>query len=122
MRPTTRSSNFRPFTWREHPFWGTNVDATFARTGASASNNIRALYFAQAREIARVKSDVFALSSPVSFEKFLSRVIESHPRLASIRKNLHFIVHGVEGTESLFITLELSDGDEVAILVPVVGG
>ena len=83
---------------------------------------IRVAYFSQAREYARVNEENFILKTPASLSDLLNVVIVAHPGLGSIRDSLHFIVNGAEGNESVAAKARLTDGDEVAILVPVVGG
>ena len=83
---------------------------------------IKVTYFSQAREYAGVSEENFALKIPASLSDLLNVVIGTHPELSSIRGSLHFIVNGAEGNESTAAKTRLGDGDEVAILVPVVGG
>ena len=86
------------------------------------ATKIKVAYFAQAREYAGVSEEKFTLSTPASVLDLLSVVIAAHPGLSNIRGSLHFIVNGYEGTESSAEKMQLAEGDEIAILVPVVGG
>lgn len=89
---------------------------------SASSVRIKVVYFAQARESAGAKVDEFALNSPASLEQLFAEVIAAHPGLIKLRQSLYFILNGIEGTESAVAKAVLNDGDEVAILVPVVGG
>lgn len=101
---------------------GYQMGSQIERSVSSNRARIKVAYFSQAREYAGVSEENFILKTPTSLSDLLNVVIGVHPGLGSIRDSLHFIVNGAEGNESTAAKTRLADGDEVAILVPVVGG
>ncbi len=76
------------------------------------------LYFAQARDIAGTEMERIIVASPSSARKLVRQVAESHPGLLKLERVIRVAVnHNV-----LDGNITLQDGDEVALLPPVMGG
>jgi molybdopterin converting factor subunit 1 len=83
-----------------------------------ASAKVSLLYFAQAREIAGTEKEEIEVLSPVTVEKIVLSAAKSHPGLGKLRRVIRVAVNQqvVDGM------VTLRDGDEVALLPPVMGG
>jgi molybdopterin converting factor subunit 1 len=79
---------------------------------------VRVLYFAQARQAAGTAVEEIPLPNPADLDGLLAEIWRLHPELTRMRGNLRVAVNQqlVEGNK------QLMDGDEVALLPPVVGG
>ncbi len=80
---------------------------------------VKVLYFAQARDLAGSKEEQLELSKPAYVNDLVSKSIETHPRLAGIRQMLRVIVNGIITFDK---SIELHDGDTVALMPPIAGG
>jgi molybdopterin converting factor subunit 1 len=83
-----------------------------------ASAKVSLLYFAQAREIAGTEKEETKVPSPSTVEKIVLSAAKSHPGLRKLRQVIRVAVNQqvVDGV------VDLRDGDEVALLPPVMGG
>lgn len=79
---------------------------------------VNLLYFAQARDITGTEKEQVLVKSPVTVEKIILSAAKSHPGLAKLKKVIRVAVNQqvVDGA------VALRDGDEVALLPPVMGG
>jgi len=76
------------------------------------------LYFAQARDAAGTAREFMKLEEPATVNSLLSTASRYHPRLSKVRRGMRVAVN----TELCPETLALHEGDEVALLPPVIGG
>ncbi len=76
------------------------------------------LYFAQARDIAGTEVERMLVTSPSTAQKLVRQAAKAHPGLLKLERVIRVAVnqHVVDGD------ITLQDGDEVALLPPVMGG
>ena len=80
--------------------------------------NVRVLYFGQARDAAGCTQESLSLAEPASLGDILAEAARRHEKLSKITGMLQFAVN----EELVEPTASVGDGDEVALLPPVVGG
>jgi molybdopterin converting factor subunit 1 len=76
------------------------------------------LYFAQARRLAGIASEVLSIPSPSSADALWAEILVRHPALAPLRSVTRIARNGE------FITADtlFAPGDEIALIPPVSGG
>jgi molybdopterin converting factor subunit 1 len=76
------------------------------------------LYFAQARQLAGVAVDEWAVSEPMSADALWAELLTRHPALAPLRGATRLARNGeFAAADAVF-----RPGDEVALIPPVSGG
>lgn len=83
-----------------------------------ASARVNLLYFAQARDIAGTERETMVVSTPTTGGRLAELAVRSHPKLGGLRKVIRVAVN----EELVDGLIKLRDGDEVALLPPVMGG
>jgi molybdopterin synthase sulfur carrier subunit len=81
-------------------------------------NRVRVLYFAQAREGRGLSEEVISIPDSAGVAELLNRIYNSSPKLAKMGRTIRVSVN----KELVENRASLDDGDEVALLPPVVGG
>ena len=82
------------------------------------SAKVNMLYFAQARDLAGTEREDIVLTNPASTRTIVLRAAKSHPGLLTLERVIRVAVNH----QVLDGTVVLEDGDEVALLPPVMGG
>lgn len=76
------------------------------------------LYFAQARQLSGVASEVLEISEPMNADALWAEVLGRHPELAPLRSVTRLARNGgFAAADAVF-----QPGDEVALISPVSGG
>ncbi len=83
-----------------------------------APAKVSLLYFAQARDIAGTERERMLVTSPSTAKELVRQAAKSHPGLLTLERVIRVAVnqHVIDGN------ITLQDGDEVALLPPVMGG
>ncbi len=83
-----------------------------------ASARVNLLYFAQARDIAGTERETMVVKTPTTGLRLAELAVRSHPKLSGLKKFIRVAVN----EELVDGEVKLRDGDEVALLPPVMGG
>lgn len=83
-----------------------------------ASAKVSLLYFAQARDAAGTEREDFVVRNPVTAGSLVLQAAKSHPGLLKLRHVIRVAVN----QQVVAGKVVLRDGDEVALLPPIMGG
>lgn len=82
--------------------------------------NIRILFFAKARELAKCSECEENIQSEIECEQLISKICTRH-NLESIKRNIILAIDG-EYCSDTKVILSLKEGQEIAVIPPISGG
>ena len=82
--------------------------------------SVNVLFFAGAKDLTGVESNILKISSNSSINRILEAIIEKYQSIQKIRNSVIIAVNQEYHSEEEIITLK--EGDEIAVIPPISGG
>ncbi|XP_029921658.1 molybdopterin synthase sulfur carrier subunit isoform X3 [Myripristis murdjan] len=80
------------------------------------------LYFAKSAELTGVRAEPIVLPTPISSQELWQQLLQQHPRLHLLDNQVVLAVRQQYIAIGDQVSVELQEGDEVAVLPPLSGG